>query len=135
EKPIARSEAEGQAMVAAGQKAGVRIMVGYMKRYDPAVERMAEELRGFSPLRFASSTTAEHPLKWYVGHYPIVRGTDIDAQTVSASQADDEARVTSAIGIGDPTLRSAYRHALLDSTIHDLNLMPGRCVDPPGLGL
>ena len=55
EKPIALSEAEGQAMVAAGEKAGIRIMVGYMKRYDPAVERMAEELRGFSPLRFASS--------------------------------------------------------------------------------
>ena len=130
EKPIALSEAEGQAIVAAGQKAGVRIMVGYMKRYDPAVERMAEELRGFSPLRFASSTTAEHPLKWYVGHYPIVRGTDIDAQTVSASQADDEARVTSAIGIGDPTLRSAYRHALLDSMIHDINLMRGLLGDP-----
>ena len=58
EKPIALSEAEGQAVIAAGNKAGVRLMVGYMKRYDVAVERMAEELRSSSPLRFASSTTA-----------------------------------------------------------------------------
>ncbi len=38
EKPIALSEAEGQAIIAAGKKAGVRLMVGYMKRYDPAVD-------------------------------------------------------------------------------------------------
>jgi len=130
EKPIALSEAEGRAMVAAGEKAGIRIMVGYMKRYDPAVERMAEELRGFSPLRFASSTTAEHPLTWYIGQYPIVRGTDIDARTLGAFEADDEARVTAAIGISDPTLRSAYRHALLDSMIHDINLMRGLLGEP-----
>jgi len=130
ERRIGLSEAEGQAMVAAGEKAGIRIMVGYMKRYDPAVERMAGELRGFSPLRFASSTTAEHPLTWYIGQYPIVRGTDIDARTLGAFEADDEARVTAAIGISDPTLRSAYRHALLDSMIHDINLMRGLLGEP-----
>jgi predicted dehydrogenase len=123
EKPIALSEAEGQRIVAAGKKAGVRLMVGYMKRYDPAVERLAEEFPSLTPLRFAGSTTAEYPLRWYVAHYPIIRGTDIDAKTVEAIRADDEARVTAAIGIDDPTLRYAYRHSLLDSMIHDINLM------------
>ena len=97
EKPIALSAVEGQAIVEAGQKAGVRIMVGYMKRYDASVERMAHELQGLTPLRFARSTTAEFPLKWYVAHYPVVRGTDIDAGTATRLQADDEARVTAAI--------------------------------------
>ena len=130
EKPIALSEAEGQAIVAAAEASGVRLMVGYMKRYDPAVERMAEELRQVTPLRFARSTTAEYPLKWYVGHYPIVRGSDIDRGTGEALAADDEARVTKAIGISDPTLRYAYRHSLLDSMIHDINLMRGLLGDP-----
>jgi predicted dehydrogenase len=133
EKPIALSEAEGQRIIAAGKKAGVRLMVGYMKRYDPAVERMAEELRGFKPLRFASSTTAEYPLKWYVAHYPMVRGTDIDATALAALEADDEARVTAAIGIDDPVLRHAYRHSLLDSMIHDINLMRGLLGEPTRL--
>src|SRR5207245_230212 len=133
EKPIALSEAEGQSIITAGKSAGVRIMVGYMKRYDPAVERMAEELRGFSQLRFASSTTAEFPLKWYIGHYPIVRGTDIDVATLSAFQADDEARVTAAIGLTNPTLRAAYRRSLLDSMIHDINLMRGLLGEPTAL--
>src|SRR5213082_4320295 len=47
EKPIALSEAEGQAIIAAGKKAGVRLMVGYMKRYDPAVERMGTNCATF----------------------------------------------------------------------------------------
>jgi predicted dehydrogenase len=130
EKPIALSEAEGQRIIAAGKKAGVRLMVGYMKRYDPAVERMAEELRGITALRFASSTTSEYPLKWYVAHYPMIRGTDVDARTLGALEADDEARVTAAIRVDDPTLRYAYRHSLLDSMIHDINLMRSLLGEP-----
>jgi len=133
EKPIALSEAEGKAIIAAGQKAGVRVMVGYMKRYDPAVERMAQELESFSQMRFARSTTAEYPLKWYVGHYPIVRGADIDSTLLASLEADDEARVTAAIGIDDRTLRYAYRHSLLDSMIHDINLMRGLLGEPKSL--
>jgi predicted dehydrogenase len=133
EKPIALSEAEGEAIVAAGKKAGVRVMVGYMKRYDVAVERMGDELRDLRPLRFARSTTAEYPLKWYVAHYPIVRGTDVDAKTVASLQADDEARVTKAIQLTDPVLRYAYRHSLLDSMIHDINLMRGLLGEPKAL--
>src|SRR5438477_5666596 len=90
EKPIALSEAEGQAIIAAGKKAGVRLMVGYMKRYDPAVERIGDELRDLRPLRFSRSTTAEYPLKLDIAHYTVVRGTDIDARTVATLQADDE---------------------------------------------
>ena len=108
-------------------------MVGYMKRYDPAVERMTEELRGLHPLRFARSTTAEYPLKWYVAHYPIIRGTDIDAKTLAALQAEDEARVTAAIQLTDPVLRYAYRHSLLDSMIHDINLMRSLLGEPSRL--
>jgi predicted dehydrogenase len=133
EKPIALSEVEGLAIIAAGQKAGVRVMVGYMKRYDPAVERMAGELESFSQMRFARSTTAEYPLKWYVGHYPIVRGADIDPKLLASLEADDEARVIAAIGINDPTLRYAYRHSLLDSMIHDINLMRGLLGEPKSL--
>ena len=133
EKPIALSEAEGQSIIAAGKKAGVLVMVGYMKRYDPAVERMAAEIRELRPLRFARSTTAEYPLKWYVAHYPIVRATDIDPGTVAALEADDDARVTRAVPSTDPVLRYAYRHSLLDSMIHDINLMRSLLGEPKAL--
>src|SRR5260370_16226001 len=41
EKPIALSEAEGQPIIDAGKRAGVRVMGGYMTRDDPAGERLA----------------------------------------------------------------------------------------------
>ncbi len=43
EKPMCFSAAEGQAMVAAAAHAGVTLMVGYPKRYDPGYLRLAEE--------------------------------------------------------------------------------------------
>src|SRR5256714_15123402 len=114
-------------------RAGVRLMDGYMKRYDRAVERVGDDLRDLRRLRFAGSMPAEYPLKWYVAHYPIVRGTDIDAKTVASLQADDEARVTAAIQLEDPVLRYAYRHSLLDSMIHDINLMRSLLGEPTRL--
>ena len=132
EKPIALSAAEGETIVAA-KKAGIVMMVGYMKRYDPAVERMIEELRRMGELRFARTTTQEYPLKWYVGHYPLVRGDDIDKKTLAQLKADDEARITKAIGINDPMLRDAYRNSLLDSMIHDINLVRALLGEPTTL--
>ena len=44
EKPMCFSPAEGRAMIAAARDAGVTLMVGNMKRYDPAVARLAAEL-------------------------------------------------------------------------------------------
>jgi predicted dehydrogenase len=125
EKPIALSEAEGNAILAAGRRTGVRLMVGYMKRYDPGVERLAKELADLTDLRLAISTTAEFPLKWYIEQYPLIRSSDIDRETLGELQADDDARVTRAIGTANPVLRFAYRNSLLDSMIHDINLMRG----------
>ena len=41
EKPMALSVADGLAMIEAAENAGVCLMVGTMKRYDPAYERLA----------------------------------------------------------------------------------------------
>jgi predicted dehydrogenase len=123
EKPIALSEQEGRRIIAAGKKHGVTLMVGYMKRYDPAVERMAEELGRTDRLRYALSVTAEFPLKWYIEQYDIIRGNDIAEEIQVELRQDDERRVTAAIGQRTPVLRFAYRNSLLDSMIHDINLM------------
>ena len=133
EKPIALSETEGQEIIEAGRKAGVHLMVGYMKRYDPAVERMQEELSALTDLRGVITTTLESPLRPYVSHYPLVTGTDVDAATLKALQADDDQRVGRAIATKDPLVRRVYRRFLLDSMVHDLNLVRGLLGEPDRL--
>ncbi len=133
EKPIALSEDEGRRIMAAGRKAGVRMMVGYMKRYDPAVERMQEELSRLTELRFGRWTTIESPLQPYVAHYPLVSATDVDPSTLEALRRDDDERVTQAIGAADPTVRHVYRSFLLDSMVHDLNLLRSLLGEPDRL--
>lgn len=133
EKPMCVSPDEGRGMIAAAEAAGVRLMVGYMKRYDPAYELLAEQLSSWDGLRLVRVTTLESPLEPYVGHYPMSRAADVDAKTLAALLEDDERRVTAAIGTDDPVLRRAYRAVLLDSVVHELNAVRGLLGEPTEL--
>ena len=53
------------------------LMVGYMKRYDPAYERLADEMPQLGALRHSRLTTQESPLDGYVAHYPLRMASDI----------------------------------------------------------
>jgi predicted dehydrogenase len=133
EKPMCLAVEEGREMIAAADRAGVRLMVGYMKRYDPAYERLAEEVAGWDAVRLVRVTTLESPLEPYVGHYPLRRAPDIDPETLAELLEDDDRRVTAAIGTDDPVLRRAYRAVLLDSMVHELNAVRGLLGEPSEL--
>ena len=50
-------------------------MVGTMKRYDPAYERLAELMPGIrADVRLVRVTTLESPFEPYVAHYPLLAG-------------------------------------------------------------
>ena len=61
EKPLCLSVTEGREVIDAARAAKVRLMVGYMKRYDPAFERLRDECAGMSDLRLVRVTTLEAP--------------------------------------------------------------------------
>ena len=72
EKPMCFSADEGRAMIAAAERAGVKLMVGYPKRYDPAFARMREETAQLTGARLLRVTTFESPLRPYIEHYPLL---------------------------------------------------------------
>lgn len=113
EKPMCLSVAEGEEMVAAAEAAGVVLMVGYMKRYDPAYEELARTLdRG--DVTLARITTLESPIEPYALHHP---------RPAPGPPAPGPAHT-------DGFVQRAYRTILLDSMIHELNGVRGLLGEP-----
>jgi predicted dehydrogenase len=133
EKPMCFSVAEGRTMLEAARHAGVTLMVGYNKRYDPAYLRLGEEIRSLADLRLLQVTTLESPLQPYVAHYRLHKAQSLAPELVKALKADNQARITAAIGDADPLTRHAYHVVLLDSMVHEFNAVRGILGEPDRL--
>jgi predicted dehydrogenase len=130
EKPLCLSVAEGRELLAVAERAGVRLMVGTMKRYDPAYERLTTLVPALDDLRLVQVTTLESPLEPYVAHYGLRTASDVPDETLAALRADDEARLDAAVGDADEETRAAYRWVLLDCLVHELNALRGVLGEP-----
>ena len=130
EKPMCFSVDEGEQMIAAARANGVVLMVGYMKRYDPAYEALRGALDGMT---FARITTLESPIEPYALHHPLSARTPLDPETLAELQADDERRLRAGLGRDDPVLLRTYKSVLLDSMVHELNGVRGLLGEPDAL--
>jgi predicted dehydrogenase len=132
EKPMAISSSECAAMIAAAENAGVRLMVGTMKRYDPAYERLIELAPDVAGLRLVQSTTLESPLEPYVAHYPMVRPSGPPpAELIARWQAEERPIIDAAIGAdASDDDRLCFRNQLLDTLVHELNMLRGALGEP-----
>jgi predicted dehydrogenase len=131
EKPMALSVADGEAMIDAAEKAGVCLMVGTMKRYDPAYERLVEllpEIHG--DVRLAKVTTLESPFEPYVAHYPLLPPSPAPPELIAELRKADEATVDSVLGDADEVTRFGYRWLLLDNLVHEFNALRGALGEP-----
>jgi predicted dehydrogenase len=129
EKPMCLSLAEGREVLVAARESDVRLMVGTMKRYDPAYERLLE-LMPLDDLRLVSVTTLESPFQPYVEAYPLTPMTPPAPDVLNALRADDEARLAAALPGADVDSRYCYRWMLLDNLIHELNMLRGVLGEP-----
>jgi predicted dehydrogenase len=133
EKPMCLGVEEGLEMLRAAERAGTTLMVGYMKRYDPAYERLLEELERSGSIRLVLATTLESPGKPYLEHLPLEPPGELPADAralLEASRARDDAAAIAAIGTDDLLVVDVYRRVLLDSLVHDLNLVRGALGEP-----
>jgi predicted dehydrogenase len=130
EKPMCLSPAEGRAMIDAANRAGVRLMVGTMKRYDPAYRRLLELLPDVEDLRMVRVTTLESPFEPYVRHYPLVPPSGVPASVLEALRDDDARRLEAALPGADDNTRYCYRWMLLDNLVHEFNALRGALGEP-----
>ena len=133
EKPMCFSVGEGRAMVAAAEQAGVTLMVGYPKRYDPAFARFRAQAGQLTGARLLRVTTLESPLAPYVRHYPLLPRSPLPDAVARQLREDSDARVRSAIGPASPLERHVYELVLLDTLVHELNTVRGLLGEPDRL--
>ncbi|NUT32099.1 MAG: Gfo/Idh/MocA family oxidoreductase [Hamadaea sp.] len=124
EKPLALTLAETAELTALTAGDDTRLMVGYMKQYDPAVEHALRELDriGGPEAVHAVEVTVLHPsgdAQLAFAHLPAV--TDVPAEVLAQVRADDVALVRAAVG-DDPGHQALYR-ILVNSLSHDLSLL------------
>jgi len=61
EKPIASNVEEGRAIVAAAERAGVKLMVGHVERFNPAVQATKDAIKGEEILSIAITRVGPFP--------------------------------------------------------------------------
>ena len=132
EKPMALCSRDAEAMVQAARTASVQLMVGTMKRYDPAYEHLAELIDEVRDLRLVRVTTLESPFAPYVAHYPLFDGggEEVGDNPLAAAHDAERSALTAAIGDSDSETRWCYRWILLDNLVHEFNALRGVLGEP-----
>lgn len=114
EKPLCYTRVEAEGLV------GARLALGYMKVYDPAVERACRLLATRPVPRSVEVTVLHPPSEVQLGHVRLMRANDVPADVSSALAAESEALLDRALGDASTELRRLYTDVLLGSVIHDL---------------
>jgi predicted dehydrogenase len=130
EKPMALCSRDAEAMVRSAESAGAILMVGTMRRYDPAFGRVAELLPEINDLRLVKVTTLESPIGPYVSHRPLISTAAPGVGTIADVADSEREAIDAALGDADEQTRFGYRWILLDSLVHELNVLQG-LLGPP----
>lgn len=120
EKPLALTRAEVAALPEG------RLMVGYMKQYDPAVRRaeaLLAELGGPERIRSVEVTVLHPSGESQLAFAHLTQARDVPADLLAALRAREDALVSRALGEDAPApVRDLYA-ITLGSVCHDLSLL------------
>jgi predicted dehydrogenase len=126
EKPLCITLDDADRLIAARDRTGLVVQVGYMKRYDPAWERMLADLPSSAEsLRYVRVVC--HDPEWvpFFTRADIVRAADVPPKIVEATKRAEAEQVEHAVGVDSPEAMFAFSEAYLGSLVHDVNLVHG----------
>jgi predicted dehydrogenase len=126
EKPMCITLADADRIVEARDRTGKVVQVGYMKRHDPAWQRMLENLPDSAEsLRYLRVVVHDPEFDPFFGPGEIVRGDDIPPDVMEAGRAQMKEQVEEAVGAASPEIVTAFEGSFLGSLVHDVNLVHG----------
>jgi predicted dehydrogenase len=130
EKPLCYTAREASALVDAAARAHVKLMVGYMKRYDPGYQYAQRRLREMNDPRYIQINTLHPSEDDYLRIHNIVHFDDVPAEVVKRIRETEDKQIVEAVGEVAPALRSLYANVLLGSMVHDVNALRGLVGEP-----
>ncbi len=137
EKPLAvtRAEADRLAAVEGADHDGERLMLGYMKLFDPAVEeavRVAHDADAPMGALRAVEVTVLHPSsESQLAHAHLLPPPDdIDTATLALPRQSSNELEAHALGPAAPALGRLYSGILLGSVVHELAVVRAVAGDP-----
>ena len=121
EKPLVTRLADADALIAAR---GDRVLqCGYMKLYDPAVERLVELLAdGPAELVYLSVEVNDPDHLPFVDHLDLVVGHDVPADLVARTRAAGAQAVDDTLGRPALAAEARASEAYLSALVHDVSL-------------
>jgi predicted dehydrogenase len=129
EKPMCTTVREAKEMVAAAEKAGVVLMVAYMKRHDPAYQYAKARVAEMADVRFVQVNHLHPDNSHHLAEFRVLRFDDIAAELRAAGAAESDRLVAEALGFDaieqvPPAMRKAFPW-VLGSMIHDIGNLHG----------
>jgi predicted dehydrogenase len=117
EKPLAYSTGEIDEL----ETLDPVLQLGYMKLYDPAVERAAAILEERPTARSIEVTVLHPPSGPQLAHAGLLpRAGDVGSDDLARLQADEAASLERALGPAPQWIGELYAEVLLGSVVHDL---------------
>ena len=124
EKPIAFNLKQADEMIRAEKINSVKLMVGFMKRYDPAYEmmkRMMKEVEKIHLIR-VHGFAGTYEINFEI--YDLVSASDLDPEVLSEVVKQDQADILADIGPERDDLLDAH-DIMIHLCIHDINALHG----------
>lgn len=127
EKPLCYGAQDIDELIAARDRAGKVLQVGYMKRFDPSYEAALNMLPGTARTLRYVSVEVNDPDAWpFVRHASTCRGDDVAAELIASTEARQREQVDRAVpGLHDPDAFRGFVGAYCSSIVHDVNAVHG----------
>jgi predicted dehydrogenase len=129
EKPMCTTVREAEAMVEAAERAGVTLMVAYMKRHEPAYRFAQRQVADMSDVRFIQVNHLHPDNDLHTAEFRVHRFGDISSDVRARWQVEQAALIAEALDYPDGgAVPDAISHAynlILGSMIHDIGNLHG----------
>jgi predicted dehydrogenase len=130
EKPLCFTLREADEIISAVNKTQVKLMVAYMKRYDPGYRYAQQIVKTMSGLRYVQINTLHPAEDQYWNIHGVMRFGDVPQHVLQPLMDEQERLLTEAVGNISETLRFIYFDAILGSMVHDINALRGLIGEP-----